>query len=208
MFVVGLTGGIGSGKTTVSDALARLGAAIIDADAVSRELTAPGGEAVSAIVEAFPEATAGPDRIDRARLREITFSDATARARLEAILHPRIAARIDHVLSHPTDPHAPYTVLVVPLLVEKQTYLSRCHAVVVVDAPTELQLTRAASRPGMTRDQVRRIIDAQTSRDLRLAHAQFVLANDSTLDSLERQIAKLHLALVASARWHHQEGKA
>ncbi len=208
MFVVGLTGGIGSGKTTVSDHLAALGATIIDADTVSRTLTAPGGDAVAAIGEAFPEAMSGPDCIDRARLREIAFSDVNARARLETILHPRIAAQINQALSAPSNPHAPYTVLVVPLLIEKQTYLPLCHAVVVVDASTGQQVTRAAGRPGMTRDQAQRIVDAQASRDLRLAHAQFVLANDGTLDSLKHQIEKLHQALVASARWLHQEGKA
>ncbi len=208
MFVVGLTGGIGSGKTTVSDQLAALGATIIDADAVSRALTAPGGDAVAAIGEAFPEAMSGPDRIDRARLREITFSDEKARARLETLLHPRIALQIDQALRAPANPHTPYTVLVAPLLVEKQTYLPLCHAVVVVDAPTEQQIARAAGRPGMTRDQAQRIVDAQASRDLRLAYAQFVLANDGTLDALKHQIEKLHQALVASARWLHQEGMA
>lgn len=208
MFVVALTGGIGSGKTTVSDRLAALGATIIDADTVSRALTAPGGDAVAAIGEAFPDAMSEPDCIDRARLRAITFSDAPARARLEAILHPRIAEQIHQSLASPSDPHAPYTVLVVPLLVETQTYLPLCHAVVVVDAPAEEQVARAAGRPGMTRDQAQRIVDAQASRVVRLAHAQFVLTNDSTLDSLERQIEKLHLALVASARWQHREGQA
>lgn len=208
MFVVGLTGGIGSGKTTVSDQLAALGATIIDADTISRTLTAPGGDAVSAIGEAFPEAMSGPDRIDRARLREITFSDEEARARLETLLHPRIAEQINQALGAPSDPHAPYSVLVVPLLVEKQTYLPLCHAVVVVDAPTEQQVARAAGRPGMTRDQARRIVDAQASRDVRLAHAQFVLANDGTIDSLKHQIEKLHQALVASARRLDEEGKA
>lgn len=200
MFIAGLTGGIGSGKTTVSDRLALLGADIIDTDVIARQLLAPGGEAVDDIRQVFP-ASSGPDgSIDRGRLRQIVFSDAEARRRLEMVLHPLIRRRVDECLAAPPiSAKAPYRVLVVPLLVETGGYLPRCDTVIVIDLPEEVQAARVESSRGIDHATVRRIMDAQASRSERIRAAQFVIDNASDLGALRLRVDNLHRALCAAA---------
>lgn len=189
MFVVALTGGIGSGKTAVSDQLARLGAGIIDTDVLSRELTAPGTPTLSKIFEAFGEEASLPDgALDRAYLREKVFQDADARGRLETILHPAIRARM---LERLASIEAPYAVLVIPLLFEtgQETLADR---VLVVDIPEEQQIERVRLRSGLSRAEIERIIESQVSRQRRLAGADDVIDNSGPQCALATQVEKLH----------------
>jgi dephospho-CoA kinase len=196
---IGLTGGIGSGKSAVADMLADWGAAVIDADAVAHALTAPAGEAIPAIREAFGAAAIGPDgALDRSRMRELAFADPAQRARLEAILHPRIGARLRELAD--TRP-GPYVVLVVPLLVESLgRWRERVDRIVVVDCPPELQLRRVMRRSALAAEQVRRIMQAQATREQRLAAADDVLDNSTDLEALRRQALELHRRMLERAQ--------
>lgn len=189
-FVVGLTGGIGSGKSAAADAFAARGAAVVDTDAIAHELTGPDGDAMPAIRDAFgPGVVTADGRLDRAHMRELAFRDGTARKRLEAILHPRIrkvsAARV-------ASAQAPYVVLVVPLLVEGGDYRERVNRVVVVDVPEALQIDRTMARSGLDREQVLRILAAQASRATRLAAADDVIDNAGDRAALDLRVGELH----------------
>ncbi|NEV63575.1 dephospho-CoA kinase [Thiorhodococcus minor] len=189
MFVVALTGGIGSGKTAVSDLLGRLGAGIIDTDLLSRELTAPGTPTLSKIFETFgKEASLPSGALDRAYLREKVFQDADARRRLERILHPAIRTRM---LERLAAIEAPYAVLVIPLLFEtgQQALANR---VLVVDVPEEEQIERVRRRSGLSRTQTARIIESQVSRQQRLAGADDIIDNSGPPSALAPQVEKLH----------------
>ncbi len=198
-FVVGLTGGIGSGKTTVADQLAALGASVVDTDAIAHELTGPGGAAMPAIVAEFGPGLAAADdgRLDRAAMRELAFRDAGARRRLEAILHPMIrdtsAARIAAA------PGA-YVISAVPLLVESGNWKERFDRVLVIDCPEEVQIERVMRRNGLPREQVLAILAAQATRAQRLAAADDVIDNGGTPDSLPPRIDALHRRYLALAR--------
>jgi dephospho-CoA kinase len=198
-FVVGLTGGIGSGKTTVADQLAALGASVVDTDAIAHELTGPGGAAMPAIVAEFGPGLAAVDdgRLDRAAMRELAFRDAGARRRLEAILHPMIrdtsAARIAAA------PGA-YVISAVPLLVESGNWKERFDRVLVIDCPEEVQIERVMRRNGLPREQVLAILAAQATRAQRLAAADDVIDNGGTPDSLPPRIDALHRRYLALAR--------
>jgi len=196
-FVVGLTGGIGSGKSAAADAFAARGAAVVDTDAIAHELTGPHGDAMAAIRDAFgTEVVTTDGRLDRSRMRDLAFRDGTARRRLETILHPMIrhvsAARV-------ADAQAPYVVLVVPLLVESEDYRARVNRVAVVDVPESVQIERTMARSGFDREQVMRILAAQASRETRLAAADDVIDNAADRAALDARVAALHADYLARA---------
>jgi dephospho-CoA kinase len=189
MLVIGLTGGIGSGKSTVADALAERGAAIIDTDVIARELTEPGESGLAEITSVFGEDMLGPDgRLDRDALRAHVFADPTARRRLEAILHPKIK---DRMLSRLATVQAPYAVLVIPLLLEtgQDSLVDR---VLVVDLPESVQMARVIQRSGLGEPEVKRIIASQVDRATRRARADDLLDNSGELAALGYQIEQLH----------------
>lgn len=190
-----LTGGIGSGKTTVARLLAEHGAVVVDADAIAREVVEPGQPALEDIVRAFGSGVLGADgRLDRPALAAIVFSDEDARKRLNAITHPRIAARSAELLG--AAPDDAVVVYDMPLLVEQgPAALTGWDAVVVVDAPDEIRLARLVDR-GMDPDDARARIAAQAARDERLAIADHVVDNSGDLDSLRGQIDALWQVIV------------
>lgn len=189
MFVVGITGGIGSGKTAVSDRFASRGIEVVDADVASRVVVEPGRPALAAIADHFgPELIDADGGLDRAALRSKVFADSAEREWLEGLLHPLIsqylAEQLAAVRSH-------YAVLVSPLLLE--TSQSRfATRVLVVDVPEELQLSRTMARDNNDESQVRAIMAAQTSRELRLQKADDVIVNDADLDTLDARVEALH----------------
>ena len=190
MIAVGLTGGIGSGKTTVARRLAALGAAVIDTDEIAREITAPGGAAMPALRSAFGGRFIGPDGgLDRAAMRELVFEDAAQRARLESILHPAIRKASDERIR---EARGDYAVLVVPLLFETGGYLDRVRRTLVVDCPEALQVERAAARSGLTPERVKTIMAAQWPRWRRLQAASDVVWNGGREEDLDAQCERLH----------------
>jgi dephospho-CoA kinase len=198
-FVVGLTGGIGSGKSAAAERFAAHGAAIVDTDAIAHELTAPGGAAIEPIRAAFGAALLTPaGALDRQAMRRLVFADPAARKRLEAILHPLIRAESEARISRLT--HAEYAILVVPLLIETGEYRARVDRVCVVDCPVELQIERVMARNGLSREEVEKIIAAQASREQRLACADDVIDNSRGLEELDAQVAQLDERYLALAR--------
>lgn len=197
--VVGLTGGIGSGKSAAADEFGRLGATIVDTDAIAHELTAPGGAAVPEIRRLFGKAFIDASgAMDRQRMRDLVFSDAEEKQRLEGVLHPMIRAES---LRRIAEAKGPYVVHVVPLLVESPGYRERVARLLVVDCPEELQISRVRQRSGLPELQVRRIIASQIQRERRLAAADDVIDNSGTIAALQQQVLKLHekyLALAAA----------
>ena len=196
-FVVGLTGGIGSGKSAAAAEFARLGAAVVDTDAIAHELTRKNGLALPEIRKTFGEQAIGPDgAMDREAMRERVFAEPAARRTLEGILHPMIreesARRIAAAVG-------PYVVHVVPLLVESGDYASRVDRVLVVDAPEALQVARVRTR-GLAAEQVRGIIRSQAARADRLKAAHDVLDNAGSLEDLRKQVAALHQKYLQFAR--------
>lgn len=188
-FVVGLTGGIGSGKTAVSDRFERLGINVVDGDRASRAVLAPGQPALAAVVEHFgPEVLAEDGSLDRAALRARVFADPGERQWLERLTHPLIAKYLHENLEAGD---SRYSLLVNPILVESGQ-ASRCDRVLVVDAPEALQLERTMSRDGNTEEQVRAIMAAQADRERRLAAADDVIVNDRGLEHLDAEVARLH----------------
>jgi dephospho-CoA kinase len=186
---VGLTGGIGSGKSEVSKRLAGYGAVVIDADAVAREVVEPGSEGLAEVVKAFGQDVLLPDgSLDRPRLGDIVFADPGLRARLNAIVHPRVGARMAE-LERTAGPGA-VVVHDVPLIAENGR-AGVYDVVVVVDAPPQVQLDRLVRRRGMTRDQAEARMAAQASREQRLAIADIVVDNSGSLAGLDRQVAGL-----------------
>ncbi len=189
-FLVGLTGGIGSGKSAASSLFDSLGAAVVDTDVIAHELTAPGGAAIESIRNAFgDEVIDARGALDRAAVRRKVFADASAKARLEAILHPMIRAEADR---RSAAARAPYVVLVVPLLVESGGYRSRVRRVAVVDCPEEVQVARVMTRSGLSAEEARAIMAAQVSREQRLAVADDVIDNGGDLAALRPQVEALH----------------
>lgn len=197
IFTVGLTGGIGSGKTAVSTRLGELGAAIVDTDVISRALTARDGGALGALREAFgSRAIAADGSLDRAAMRTLAFEDPAARAKLEAILHPAIRAEADRELAAAA---GPYAVLVVPLLFETRGYADRVDRILVVDCPEELQVERASRRSGLASGDVRAVMRAQWPRWRRLQMADDVAWNGGDLAALRAQCDRLHARYAAEA---------
>jgi dephospho-CoA kinase len=195
---VGLTGGIGSGKSALAAMLAERGAAVLDADALAHELTAPGGAAIEPIRAAFGAAMLTPaGALDRAAMRALVFAQPAQRARLEAILHPRIGQALrERAVSTP----GAYLVLVVPLLVESLArWRGEVDRIAVVDCPEALQLQRVVARSGLPEAQVRAIIAAQATRAARLAAADDVVDNGGDLAALQCQADALHRLYLASS---------
>lgn len=189
-FIVGLTGGIGSGKTTVARRLAALGAGVVDTDEIAHDITRPGGEAMPEIRRAFGDAYVAADgALDRPAMRALVFSDPSARARLEAILHPAIRRAVDAALEKL---RAPYALVVVPLLFEAGGYAGRAARVLVVDCPPERQVERTMARSSLAADEVRAIMAAQWPRWRRLQMADDVIWNGGEAGALEPQCARLH----------------
>jgi dephospho-CoA kinase len=190
LFTVGLTGGIGCGKTTVADQFAALGASVIDTDQIAHALTAPHGAAMPALLAEFGDDFATADgALDRARMRELVFTDPGARVRLEAILHPKIR---DATAAAAAIATGPYVIFVVPLLVESGTWCERVSRVLVIDCPEALQIQRVMARNGLPEAQVRAIMAAQATREQRLAAADDVILNDDGIELLAPQIERLH----------------
>lgn len=197
-WVIGLTGGIGSGKSAAADLFGTLGAAVVDTDAIAHELTRPGGAAMDGVRALFGDAAIAPDgSMDRRKVRELVFSDPAAKARLEALLHPMIRAESQRRIHAAT---APYVVHVVPLLVESQDYRSRVQRVLVVDCDEAVQVERVQRRSGLSAGEVQRIIAAQVPRATRLAAADDVIDNSGPLAALEPQVRALHERYLALAR--------
>lgn len=189
-FIVGLTGGIGSGKSAAATLFEEFGAAVVDTDAIAHELTAPGGTAIAPIRDAFGDEVVAPNgALDRAAMRRKVFTDAQAKGRLEAILHPMIRAEADR---RSAAARAPYVVLVVPLLVESGGYRSRVQRIAVVDCPEAVQVARVMSRSGLSAGEARAIMAAQVGREARLAVADDVIDNGGELAALRPQIEALH----------------
>jgi dephospho-CoA kinase len=188
-FVVGLTGGLGSGKSAVANAFASLGVEIVDADLLAHRLSAPGQPGYAAIREAFPDVGLTPDgEIDRARLRSRVFADPRARVRLEAALHPLIAAAAKREIAAW---RGPYGVTVVPLLLERRKLASAVDRILVVDCPEDAQVTRVVARSGMAPSEVRAIMATQSSREARLAAADDVIDNAGPPEAIPPQVARL-----------------
>jgi dephospho-CoA kinase len=197
VFIVGLTGGIGSGKSTVADLFVQRGVALVDTDAIAHELTGPGAAAISALRAAFGDAILRADGgLDRVAMRQRVFSDAAAKSTLEAILHPMIRAESARRCAAAT---TPYVLLAVPLLVEAGTYRERCDRILVVDCEEATQVARVVARNGMTEAEIRPIMAAQASRSVRLAAADDVVDNDGAPETLPAQIEKLHQTYLQAA---------
>jgi dephospho-CoA kinase len=204
VFTVALTGGVGSGKSTIAEWLARLGAGIVDADAIAHELTQPGGAAIEPLHDAFgPRAIRADGALDRAWMRAHVFADATERLRLEGILHPLIRTRMRENGDAHARAGAPYVVAVIPLLVESGRARERAHRVLVVDCTVETQLQRVAQRAGIDAALAKDIVAAQASRAQRLAVADDVIFNEAPLPEISAAVARLHASYLEHARLLH-----
>jgi len=189
MFVVGLTGGIGSGKSAAADEFAKLGAAVVDTDVIAHELTGKGGAALAGIERVFGKAFIAGGSLDRKRMRDHVFSDPAAKRALEELLHPMIRQESARRIAAA---RAPYVVHVVPLLVESPDYRRRVARVLVVDAPEETQVVRVRERSRLPEEEVRAIMRTQVSRAERLAAADDVIDNGGSREALRNQVAALH----------------
>lgn len=196
-FVVGLTGGIGSGKSVVADEFARLGATVVDTDAIAHQLTQSGGSALAEIERAFGEEFIREGRMDRERMRRLVFSDPAAKKALEGLLHPLIREESKRRIAAAA---GPYVIHVVPLLIESPDYRRRVDRVLVVDAPEATQLARVRARSHLPEDEARAIIRTQAAREARLAAADDVIDNAGPLDALRNQVAVLHQKYLQFAR--------
>lgn len=200
-FSVGLTGGVGSGKSTIAGMLMRHGAATVDADAIAHELTRTGGAALGAIRAAFGDAAIAADgALDREWMRGQAFADPGVRRRLEAILHPLIRQESERRAREHAAAGSPYVVFVIPLLVESGDARGRFHRILVVDCSTATQVARVCRRPGIDTSTALSILAAQATRAQRLAAADDVLFNESPLDETEPRVERLHGRYLELAR--------
>ena len=195
MKVIGLTGGIGSGKTTVSDLFEELGIEVVDADVVSRQLTAVNGGAMPDIVKHFgPEAASPDSSMNRKFIRELVFSDPAAKTALENILHPLIRKECQRQLDAS---QSPYTILSVPLLIESPFWRSSIDRLLVVEAPEALRIERVVQRSHLTPEAVKKIISTQATTAPRLDAADDVIENVGTCEMLKASVLKLHSLYLA-----------
>ena len=195
--IIGLTGGIGSGKTAVSDAFQDLGITIVDADLASRLVVQKGKPSLKKIAEHFGNDILNENsELDRAKLREIIFNSDEEKNWLESLLHPAIANQIQDELKASS---SPYTILVSPLLLETNQK-EYCSKVLVVDVPVELQVERTLKRDQVPEDQVKSIIKAQISRKNRLEFADEVIINDGSLEELHSTVMKFHQKFIAELK--------
>ena len=196
-FVLGVTGGIGSGKTAATDHFQALGIAVVDADLAARAIMEPGGAALAAVAERFGDDILLADgHLDRAALRRIVFEEPEQRQWLEQLTHPLIG---EEVAKRIGGARSDYAVLASPLLLEGGQR-SLCDRVLVIDAPESLQIQRTTARDGNTEEQVRRIMAAQMGRKERLALADHVIVNDGGLDDLHRQVEAVHAEILATLK--------
>jgi dephospho-CoA kinase len=199
--VIGLTGGIGSGKSTVADMLVERGAALVDTDRIAHELTAADGAAIEAVRAAFGDSViAGDGSMDRGAMRARVFAEPAARRRLESILHPMIRARTEAGIRAAREAGAPYVVVAVPLLVESGDWHGRYDRVLVVDCPPAVQIERVMRRNPLPREQVEAIVAAQASREQRLAAADDVIDNGGDTAALVPQVDAVHRRYVGLSR--------
>jgi dephospho-CoA kinase len=189
MLVVGLTGGIGSGKSAAADEFARLGASVVDTDAIAHALTQQGGAAVPEIEKRFGKEFVLDGAMDRKKMRDHVFADPAAKRALEALLHPMIREESARLIAAA---RAPYVMYVVPLLIESPDYRRRVDRVLVVDAPEEVQVARVRARSNLPEAEVRAIMRTQVTRAARLAAADDVIDNAGSRDALRNQVAALH----------------
>jgi dephospho-CoA kinase len=197
-YTVGLTGGIGSGKSAVAALFAKLGIAVIDTDEIARELTRAGGAAIEPIRAAFGSGLIGADgALDRTRMRKLVFADPAQKRKLEAVLHPLIrkesARRVE-------SSGGPYAILVVPLLAEGGVDRSRYQRVLVVDCSEAQQIERVMRRSGLSENEVRDILASQARREERLAIADDVIDNGGDPEALEHQVSSLNEKYITLAR--------
>ena len=190
---IGLTGGIGSGKSTAAKVLAQLGAAVIDADACARSVTAPGGTAIAPLRAAFGEAVLDAQGgLDRQRMRELAFSDPLVKTQLEAIVHPLVKHTIDQQAQAALEGGAKVLVFDIPLLVESGRWRSQVDGVLVIDCSHETQIARVQARNGWPRAQILAVIQAQATRAQRQAAADWLILNEGLgLDAFEAAVAQL-----------------
>lgn len=194
VFVVGLTGGIGSGKSAATACFEKLGIDIVDADEVARDVVAPGSQGLKEIASRFGDGILLEDgNLNRAILREKVFADDVEKHWLNNLLHPLIRSRMQYLIGEST---SPYCILSVPLLVENKL-TEMCNYVVVVDCPEAMQLERALKRDGSTEQTIRNIMASQATREERIKAADTVLDNSTTLSALSTQITDLHNTLLA-----------
>lgn len=199
-FIIAVTGGIGSGKSAVTDRLDKHGVPVFDADEVARQIVAPGEIALAEIVAVFgPQALRRDGQLDRAALRRLVFADDVARKQLNAIVHPRVHARL-RALAHASGPT--YVVLAIPLLVEAVQAYDWLDRIVVVDVPRAVQIERAMARDNMDQATAERILAAQTERSKRLAIADDVITNDGPLTALDVIVPRLHAKYQTLAKKH------
>jgi len=189
-YIVGLTGGIGSGKSAAARVFEELGITVIDTDAIAHALTAPGGAAIAPIRAAFGADYITPDgALDRVRMRELVFTDAAKKRLLESILHPMIRSQTNELAQAA---RSAYVILMIPLLIESHDYRGRCQRILVVDCPEELQVERVMARSGLAEEQVRAIMANQVTRAVRLAAADDVIDNSRDPAQLRHQVEALH----------------
>lgn len=187
--LIGLTGGIGSGKSTVAGFFKQLGVPVIDADDIAHAIVAPGQPALKEIIAAFgPASVNDTGRLDRDRMRKLVFSDPAQRHRIEAILHPKIRREISSLTANI---QTPYCIVVIPLLLEAEQ-ADLVDRILVVDTMVDNQISRVAVRNRLSRDEIIAIIEAQADRESRLAAADEVINNDGSLDDLARQVREQH----------------
>ncbi len=200
-YLIGLTGGIGSGKSAVADLFAAHRVPVIDTDAVSHVLTAASGAAMPSIRAGFGENMVMPDgALDRAAMRAHIFAQPEERKRLEAILHPLIQAEVERRINvENSRNNQSYIILVVPLLIESGSYRRRVQRIAVVDCSEATQIRRVMARNGLSQNEVERILQAQATRAERLAVADDVIENDGQLAALTPQVARLHDKYLALA---------
>lgn len=192
--IIGLTGGIGSGKTAVSETFEKLGITVVDADLASRVVVEKGKPCLEEIAKHFGDDILNEnDELNRAKLREIIFNSDSEKLWLESLLHPAIAEQIKDELNASK---SPYTILVSPLLLETNQR-DFCDKVLVVDVPIELQMERTTKRDGVSKDQVKSIIKSQINRDERLQLADEIIINEGSIEDLEMIVRELHKKLIS-----------
>jgi len=188
--VVGLTGGIGSGKSAAAAEFGRLGATVVDTDAIARQLTVAGGPAMAQVRRLFgDDFVDAAGALDRAKMRKLAFRDPAAKKKLEQLLHPLIRAESELRIAAAS---GPYVIHVVPLLVESPGYRRRVTRVLVVDCPQDVQVERVRQRSRLPEEEIRRIVASQAKREERLAAADDVIDNSGSLDALHKQVRELH----------------
>ena len=191
--LIGLTGGIGSGKTAVSDLLAKLGAGIVDTDLIAHQITAPHGAAIALIENQFgSDFIAADGALNRDKMRSLVFAKPEARKSLEAITHPLIRQETIRQALSLSKEGSPYLVFVVPLLIESGSWTELIDRLVLVDCPEETQIQRVMQRSNLPREEVERILAAQAGREERLKHADIVIENQGSLKELEVEVQNLH----------------